>query len=52
MCEEREGGRERYGGDWGGKKRGGRGATLLPNEGSALVELRMDMEEGVTKSEY
>lgn len=27
-------------------------ATLLPNESSALVELRMDMEEGVTKTQY
>lgn len=23
---------------------------MLPNEGSALVELKMDMEEGVTES--
>lgn len=51
MCGER--GRkirsERQGGDWGGKT-SREGDTLLPNEGSALVELKMDMKHGVTKT--
>lgn len=50
--------RERAEGDWGGGRDGRRGegregrATLLPNEGSALVELKMDMQEAVTKTSY
>lgn len=35
-----------------GRERRREGASLLPNEGSALVELRMDMEEEATKAEY
>lgn len=27
-------------------------APLLPNEGRALVELRVDMEDGATRTEY
>lgn len=34
-----------------GRKARREGAALLPNEGSALVELRMDVEDGVTKTE-
>lgn len=49
MCAEREGeirsrSRKRLGRRT--RREGGRG-PLLPNEGSALVELKMDMEEGV-----
>lgn len=33
-----------------GRKERREGATLLPNEVSALVELRIDMEEGETKT--
>lgn len=33
-----------------GEEREKEGATLLPNEVSALVELRIDMEEGETKT--
>lgn len=39
----------RAGGDWGGKRGGG---ALLPNEGSVLAELRMDVEDGVAKTEF
>lgn len=34
------------------RRLGREGATLLPNEGSALVELKMDVEERLTKTEY
>lgn len=50
MCGDR--GREILGESRGrlGRKARREGAALLPNEGSALVELRMDVEDGVTKT--
>lgn len=34
--------------DWGRKRVVREGAPLLPNEGSGLVELKMDTEGGIT----
>lgn len=54
MC--REGGEAEGDGAEGDREenaeRGGGVLTVLPNEGSALVELRLDVEEAETRSQY